>query len=256
MLADVKMLDHKIDTIAFDNDVCSSVNAIKVNGICYFPDMDTVSTEMIAGGYPWTDWSGLFMSEWVAVPEIPSFYLNHPKISSGQYMAQVSDSANIGYFSINGKCTDNYYKNGILHCDGYPSVNIRMVEYTSFHRPLLSSPTCSIHSNNTMSCAFSDPAEITVCNHNLDGFNRHCNTTITRELAVAIHAEHGYSVKTPITTYQLQRGKEYCKTCMLTILDEVGHRCLWCLIIIMLASGLGYIALITHLLLTRERSRC
>nr|UHR49906.1 MAG: glycoprotein [Sanya sesamia inferens phasmavirus 1] len=252
-LIDIKLFDRQLETIAFSNDVCSSVNAIKMRGVCYIIDHSTVSTDLVVGGYPWTNWSAMFTSEWNALPEFPSFYLNHPKTGSGQYMAQVSDAANIGFYSVNGRCADTYYKDGILMCDGNAAVNIRMVEYTTFHRPLLAVPSCRIHKNNTLDCQFSDPTRVRTCHLDPYGrsFDKNCNVNVTTRYLLDVTEATGYNIKTPITSYQVQRGYDVCLTddCVGVYFKESSYRCLYCVIIICLVAGIGYVALVFHVLL-------
>ncbi|AXY66751.1 glycoprotein [Saesbyeol virus] len=251
LLADIKFFGYVVDTIAFDNNVCTSVNAIRVKGVCYIPDMSTVSTDVVVGGYPWTEWSGIFTSSTKAIFELFSFYQNHPKVGSGQYLSAVSDSANIGHFSVNGKCSDMYYHSGKLMCMGSNVVNIKMVEYTTFHRPLMSPPSCSTYPNNSLVCHFSDPTEVTRCTHDpyLTRKQDNCSTTIIKKMDHTVDEAAGLTVKTPQVVFHLQRGFDGCKgTCFFASIIEVGYRCSWCLAIIVIAAGIGYIALIVHLL--------
>nr|APG79272.1 putative glycoprotein [Hubei bunya-like virus 10] len=252
----VKVFEISIEEIAFSKDVCSSVNAISVNNICYMFDETQSSTEVMVGGYPWTEMSAIILDRWTSPMEIPSFYLNHPKVGSGQYLSKVSTTANIGFFSIKGKCDNTYYEESILKCDGYNAASLDMVEYSTFHRPLTSLPSCSIKKQNNknnkkiIQCITQDTTRFTVCNHNVARkykFNKECKTIITKKLIMDMDDQIGISIKTPMVAYQFQQGKSinYGK---IHYIIECWHRSTIAVSILILLSGIGYVLFILHLI--------
>nr|UZM08149.1 GPC [Aphid bunyavirus 1] len=256
--AKVKLFGIDIEEIAFSKDVCSSGNAISVKGICYMFDETQSSTDVMVGGYPWSDWSGLGLYTWLESMEIPSFYLNHPKIGSGQYLSKVSTTANIGAFSAVGRCSDTYYKDKTLMCDGNKAANIDMVEYSTFHRPLTSMPNCTIkqhdkiRSSRVLICKTTDNTLFTVCDHNPHGkllYKKDCDQVLTKKLVLNIHEGTGLTVTTPNVVYQLQKGYEPGTT-KLHYLMECWYRSTVIVTILLLLSGIGYIMIVIHVLAT------
>ncbi|AJG39294.2 glycoprotein precursor [Wuhan Insect virus 2] len=254
--AKVRVFGLDVEDIAFSNDICSSANAISVKGICYIHDETHSSTDVMVGGYPWTSFSGIALDKWNAPMEIPSFYLNHPKIGSGQYLSKVSTTANIGSFSSSGKCQDTYYEKGTLMCDGNKAAAINMVEYSTFHRPLSSMPNCTVKKHEhdehmrKMLCTTTDKTRFVYCNHNPSKallFKKECKTEVTKKLELDIKSGHGFTIKTPLVQYQVQKGSEHTKN-KIHYVVESWYRSTAIVSIMLILSGIGYIMMALHLL--------
>lgn len=255
--ATVKLFGVNIEEIGFWNNICSSVNAISVRGLCYMFDETQTSTDVMAGGYPWTEWSGVILDRWTEQMELPSFYLYHPKIGSGQYLSKVSTTANIGAFSINGKCKDTYYRDGQLMCEGNNATNLNLVEYSTFHRPLTSIPNCTIKDHVTdkgvkvLTCVTSDVTKYTVCNHNPSRmllFNKECIVTNTKKMTTSLKSGHGLTIKTPMIIYQVQKGSTPTNNKIHYIIES-WYRSTIIVSIMLALSGIGYIMFFIHVLL-------
>lgn len=242
----IKIMNTPLEYVYLTTNVCSSVNAIKVKNICYFPDFDYVSTEVVASGYPMTKFSLVSATRHLANYVIPSFYTNHPKISSGQYMAKVSSSANKGYYSTNGKCSNVHTdpNTNITMCDGKPAFNIDIVMYTTFHRPLSSTPNCELL-NNTINCEYKDKTSIIACNHYVSTSGVYgepsCITMTNNSVKTELDNHASLTLRSANMFMQIHRGAPGCENCIMTFVVESYYRCTWCTLTIAIVLGFGFV---------------
>lgn len=168
----------ELTKVAIRDNVCPHANSLKVGGICYTPDMENQNSDVVVGGYPLNANTmvieGLNENSNSVNPIVfsdPSFTLtnpkgyircacshvftyvtNHPKVSQF-YLAKVSETANIGYYSINGACQLTYHNsteedNDQLFCDGDAAIRINIVEYSTFFtRDITQTPQCYLLGN-------------------------------------------------------------------------------------------------------------
>jgi len=240
----IKFMDHIIDTITLTNGLTDCLDCVKVKGIFYKPNFDSVNTEVTVTGFPLTQLTTLWTKSTCSEPgfETFQFYTTHPKFGAALYLAKVAATGDMGKFTINGKCQhETINDEDIESCDGKPVLKIPIVKYTTFYSEEPNPMTCEIKDQSFI-CHTEREADMIKCQRRADTDERFkCTRSLSRTLEVNItqdmeHYDHFGGVK-----MNYANSRKSCEDCILTGVIESSHRCLWCVVVFFLLAGVGFI---------------
>lgn len=239
----VRFLGTEIERITVIDGICPGKNQVKIKDVCYEPDFETINTDAVAGGYPLNGRTLLISRTWNPNNnygfEQLWFYLAHPKVGGGVYQSQVSYAGSIGNFNTRQRCVDSYSDSqGNPMCDGYPSFNIPLVEVTTFHSSLLEEPDCSL-GNSTLNCRFVSNQRISRCTVNRPNDTEHCDFFVSDRASLDLNDKDTKYLRFPSDAIMLHKGVSVCDNCLFNQLRESYYRCTFCVVILLLITGMG-----------------
>ncbi|ULE62102.1 GPC protein [Spilikins virus] len=251
--ANVKIFNKIMDTITLTNGMTECLDCLKVRGEWYKPDFSSVSTDVTVTGYPLTHMTGLFSprSTIGCEPvEIFWFYLAHPKMGAALYLAKVSATADIGKYSVKGKCKQvSHDSAGNLKCDGAYAMTIPIVKYTTFYTKESKVSKCHMQ-NNHLVCKSQGTTEYHECTRTIDTDQPFkCSKKQVGNMTQEIMPNTQNFVRYNNEVIVVSRGAHMDETALFSGLVDIGHRCVWCLSLLLTLAGFGYLVALIGLLL-------
>ncbi|AKN56872.1 glycopolyprotein precursor [Jonchet virus] len=243
--ANVKIFNKIVDTITLTNGMTDCLDCLKVRGEWYKPDFSSVSTDVTVTGYPLTHMTGLFSprsTEGCQAVEIFWFYLAHPKMGAALYLAKVSATADIGKYSTKGKCVQlSHDKDGALKCDGSHALTIPIVKYTTFYTKESKVSKCHMQDNHLV-CKSQGTTEYHECTRHIDSMEPFkCSKKQVGNMTQEIKPNTQNFVRYNNEVIVVSRGSHIDEDKLFSGLIDIGHRCVWCLIIVLASAGYGFV---------------
>lgn len=239
----VKLFGYELDRITLTNGLTECTDCLKVKDLWYKPNSGRVSTDVTVTGFPLNSLTGMYVtSSCTGGKEGFAFYTVHPKIGAAYYLAKVSATADIGAYSLGGKCKNIYIRDdGVRMCDGNVALVVPIVKYTTFYELQIASSNCTLN-NDDVTCRSSIPTKVSHCTRELDSNSKYeCRSLLTNKITLNTNKSGEHMLRFNNENIMITKGEVACQSCVFKYLEEMTYRCSWCTSLLVMFAGMGFV---------------